>query len=259
MLDAVEDEGGPVMADRVLSYVRKAFNWRAARDDDFVPPIVPGMARTKGKDRARDRILSDEEIRELWQVLDQGEVASCHARFIRVLLLTGQRRSEVARADWREISADTWTIPAARYKTKIDHVVPLTAAVLAVLGEPQGHDRRASGFVFSNDGGRTALASFGRAKAELDRAIDESRRTRGLEPMPRWTLHDLRRTARSLMSRAGVAADVAERVLGHVIAGVRSVYDRHGYEAEKREALERLAALVERIVHPGATVVRLRG
>jgi len=72
MLDAVEDEGGPVMADRVLSYVRKAFNWRAARDDDFVPPIVPGMARTKGKDRARDRILSDEEIRELWQVLDQG-------------------------------------------------------------------------------------------------------------------------------------------------------------------------------------------
>ena len=259
MLDAVEDEGGPVMADRVLSYVRKAFNWRAARDDDFVPPIVPGMARTKGKDRARDRILSDEEIRELWQVLDQGGVASCHARFIRVLLLTGQRRSEVARADWREISADTWTIPAARYKTKIDHVVPLTAAVLAVLGEPQGHDRRASGFVFSNDGGRTALASFGRAKAELDRAIDESRRTRGLEPMPRWTLHDLRRTARSLMSRAGVAADVAERVLGHVIAGVRSVYDRHGYEAEKREALERLAALVARIVNPGATVVRLRG
>jgi integrase len=254
MLDAVEDEGGPVMADRVLSYVRKAFNWRAARDDDFVPPIVPGMARTKGKDRARDRILSDEEIRELWQVLDQGEVASCHARFIRVLLLTGQRRSEVARADWREISADTWTIPAARYKTKIDHVVPLTAVVLAVLGEP-----RALGFVFSNDGGRTALASFGRAKRALDQAIAASRRARGLEPMVRWTLHDLRRTARSLMSRAGVAADVAERVLGHVIAGVRGVYDRHGYEAEKREALERLAALVERIVHPGATVVRLRG
>ena len=75
--------------------------------------------------------------------------------------------------------------------------------------------------------------------------------------MPHWTLHDLRRTARSLMSRAGVPADTAERVLGHVIPGVRSVYDRHSYAAEKREALEKLAALVERIVTPTEKVVRL--
>jgi integrase len=132
--------------------------------------------------------------------------------------------------------------------------VPLTEAVRDLLGEP-----RASGFVFSNAGGRTALAGFSTAKVLLDQAIDAGRKTRGLEPMARWTLHDLRRTARSLMSRAGVAADIAERVLGHVIPGVRGVYDRHGYEAEKREALERLAALVARIVNPGASVVRLRG
>jgi len=212
------------------------------------------MARTKGKDRARDRVLSDEEMRDLWAALDQAKVPPCYPPFIRALLLTGQRRNEVARSDWREISAGIWTIPATRYKTKLEHVVPLTDAVLALLGEP-----KAKGFVFSNDGGGHPLAGFGKPKAALDRKIDEIRKARGLESMPAWRLHDLRRTARSLMSRAGVSADVAERVLGHVIAGVRGVYDRHGYEAEKRDALERLAALVERIVNPGATVVRLRG
>ena len=254
MLDAVEDQGGPFMADRTLAHLRRAFHWRAARDDAFLPPIARGMARTKGKDRARDRVLSDEEMRDLWAALDQAKVPPCYPPFIRALLLTGQRRNEVARSDWREISAGIWTIPATRYKTKLEHVVPLTDAVLALLGEP-----KAKGFVFSNDGGGHPLAGFGKPKAALDRKIDEIRKARGLESMPAWRLHDLRRTARSLMSRAGVSADVAERVLGHVIAGVRGVYDRHGYEAEKRDALERLAALVERIVNPGATVVRLRG
>jgi hypothetical protein len=77
--------------------------------------------------------------------------------------------------------------------------------------------------------------------------------------MERWTLHDLRRTARSLMSRAGVRPDVSERVIGHAIPGVAGVYDRHSYAAEKRDALEKLAGLVERIVAPTEKVVRLRG
>jgi integrase len=80
-----------------------------------------------------------------------------------------------------------------------------------------------------------------------------------VEPLPHWTLHDLRRTARTLMARAGVRPDISERVLGHVIAGVEGVYDRHSYEAEKRDALEKLAALVKRIVNPPpANVLPLR-
>ena len=252
MLDAVEDRGGPVMADRVLAYVRKAFNWRSSRDDDFVAPIVRGMARTTSKDRARDRVLSDEEMRDLWAALDQAKVPPCYPPFIRALLLTGQRRNEVARSDWREIAGGIWTIPAARYKTKLEHVVPLTRAMSALLGEP-----KAKGFVFSNDGGSQPLAGFSKAKAALDRTIDEIRRARGLELMPHWTLHDLRRTARSLMSRAGVRPDVSERVIGHAIAGVAGVYDRHSYADEKREALEKLAGLVARIVTPTPNVVRL--
>jgi integrase len=252
MLDAVEDQGGPVMADRILAYVRKAFHWRSSRDDDFLPPIVRGMARTRSKDRARDRVLSDAEICDLWAALPRARVPPCYPRLIRALLLTGQRRNEVAQADWREIDAGIWTIPAARYKTKLEHVVPLTGAVQDLLGEP-----KANGFVFSNDGGRRPLTGFANAKVALLRTIDEIRKARELEPMARWTLHDLRRTARSLMSRAGVSADVAERVLGHVIPGVRGVYDRHAYEAEKRDALEKLAGLVERIVNPVPNVVPL--
>jgi integrase len=260
MLDAVEDRGGPVMADRVLAYVRKAFHWRSSRDEDFVAPIVRGMTRTTSKDRARARVLSDAEICDLWAALPRAKVPPCYPRFIRALLLTGQRRTEVARADWREIAGSIWTIPAARYKTKVDHVVPLTAAGQELLGEASPEAAfRAAGFVFSNDSGRHPLAGFSKAKRNLDRVIDEIRRARGLEPMARWTLHDLRRTARSLMSRAGVAADVAERVLGHVIPGVRGVYDRHAYADEKRAALEKLAGLVERIVNPVANVVAMRG
>ena len=120
-----------------------------------------------------------------------------------------------------------------------------------------GSRPKAKGFVFSNDGGSQPLAGFSKAKAALDRTIDEIRRARGLEPMERWTLHDLRRTARSLMSRAGVRPDVSERVIGHAIPGVAGVYDRHSYAAEKRDALEKLAGLVERIVNPTPNVVRL--
>ena len=93
----------------------------------------------------------------------------------------------------------------------------------------------------------------------LDAAINEQRARDGLPAMPAWRVHDLRRTARSLMGRAGVPTDHAERVLGHALAGVRGVYDRHTYLAEKRAALERLAALVESIVNPPlANVVPLR-
>ena len=71
-----------------------------------------------------------------------------------------------------------------------------------------------------------------------------------VEPIPNWTLHDLRRTAKTLMARAGVRPDISERVLGHVIAGVEGTYDRHSYADEKREALEKLATMIERILNP---------
>jgi integrase len=242
MLDAIEDQNGPVMADRVLAHTRKAFNWWAARDDQFAPPIVRGMARTKPAERARTRALADDEIRSVWQALDAPEVPEAFRNIVRELLLTAQRRNEVANMHSDEIDGATWIIPAERYKTGIPNVVPLTEAAQRWI--------KGKGYIFSTTGGKRPFSGFSKAKAELDRIIAKERKAAGLKALPKWTLHDLRRTGRSLMARAGVPSDVAEMVLGHAIPGIRRVYDRHSYIAEKRAALDKLAGLVALILNP---------
>jgi len=255
LLDGIEDGGAPVMADRVLAHFRKALRWYATRDETFAVPIVPGMARTKPTERARKRVLDDQEIRDLYAALDGlgDSVPKCFPKFVRALLLTAQRLRMVSNMPWGEIDGGEWTVPEARHKGKGkgDHFVPLTDEVLALIGD------KGKGFVFSSDGGKTPFSGFSKAKAALDAKLVGIRKAAGRKPMQPWVFHDLRRTARSLMSRAGVPSDHAEQVLAHVIGGVRGVYDRHEYAAEKRDALEKLAALVERILQPGAKVVRL--
>jgi integrase len=146
---------------------------------------------------------------------------------------------------WAEIDGGDWLLPAARNKTKLDLLRPLSAAALSVLNaEP-----RTQPFVFSNDGGATALRGFDSLKAAFDRAM--------AKPITPYRIHDLRRTARSLMSRAGVPSDHAERVLGHVIGGVRAVYDRHDFHEEKAAALAALSRTIDRIVQGKPTLVRL--
>jgi integrase len=245
MLDEIEDNNGPVMADRTLAYVRKCFNWWATRDDSFVPPIVRGMARTKPTERARRRVLDDDEIRDLWTALDTADAPAPFPGLLRALLLTGQRRNEVARMRWQEVDGAIWIIPGERHKGGDANTVPLTKAVLQLLGKAQRGD-----FVFTTTDGKKPFSGFGKAKQAVDAAIAELRQSQGRAPMPPWVVHDLRRTARSLMSRAGVTADIGERVIGHAIPGVRGVYDRHSFFDEKQDALERLGRLVAQILEP---------
>jgi integrase len=229
MFDRVEDNSGPVMADRTLAYLRKAFNWHQARDQNFLSPIVKGMARTSTKERARSRTLTDDELRAIWKAT-AGEGA--FDRLVRFLLLTGARRTEGSAMEWSEISGTDWTLPAARNKTKVDLVRPLSKAAQAVLPQRRGK------FVFSTDNGRTSVSGYSKAKAKLDR----------VSGVKGWTPHDVRRTARTLMSRAGVNSDHAELCLGHVLTGVRGTYDRHAYFNEKAAAFEKLAAKISNIV-----------
>lgn len=253
MLDEIEDENGPVMADRVLATVRKAFNWHATRDDDFRPPIVKGMARTKPKERAAKRVLADDEIRNLWTALETVDAPDCYPAFVKTLLLTATRRNESADMHTSELDGDVWLIPGARYKTKLDHVVPLSAMAREAIGDVPKKPR----FIFSTTNGTKAFSGFSKAKHELDKAIADIREREGRDPIANWTLHDLRRTARSLMSRAKVTTDHAERALGHVMGGVRETYDRYEYLDEKRAAFEALAELVSRILNPTANVEEL--
>jgi integrase len=258
MLDDIADESGPVMADRTLAYVRKAFNWYATRDDNFQPPIVKGMARTKPNERKGKRVLADDEIRDLWAGLATIEDPACYPHFVKSLLLTATRRNESADMHSTELDGELWVIPGARYKTKLDHVIPLSAAARELLGTPSTSAKRKNArFIFSTTGGEKSFSGFSKAKAALDKAIADIRAKAGREPMPNWTLHDLRRTARSLMSRAKVPTDHAERALGHVMGGVRETYDRYEYLDEKRAAFEALATLVSRILNPTANVEQL--
>jgi integrase len=242
LLDDVEEERGAAMADKTFSILRAVFNWHAVRSDDFHNPIVKGIR--KGSGQSRDRILSDDELRTVWRV---AETQGAFGRLVKFLLLTGARRTEAAAMPWSEIDGSDWLLPGARNKTGLDLLRPLSPMALAQLGE------RSSGFVFSNDG---VLALRGYASLKL--AFDQAVTAELGEAMPNWTLHDLRRSARSLMSRAGIPSDHAERVLGHVIGGVRGVYDRHAYRDEKAHALLALARLVDRIVTGKPTVLTLR-
>jgi integrase len=236
MLDEISDENGEVMADRVLAYIRNAFGWYEVhgRDDDFRSPVVKGMARTKSSERARDRILTDDEIRALWKATG---AAGPPGPLLRFILLTACRRSEAAQMTYSEIIDGDWVIPAARYKTKTETILPLSKAAQDILNSiPRV---AGSDFVFTATGAKP-IAWFAQLKTAIDKECGFSD----------WTIHDLRRTARSLMSRAGVPADHAERCLGHVIGGIRGTYDRHEYLKEKRDGFERLAAIVDTIIDP---------
>jgi integrase len=233
MLDDIADENGEVQADRVLSYVRKAFNWYEinGKDDDFRSPVVRGMARTRPSEHTRNRILTDDELRALWKAA--GDSTGPFGPMLRFILLTASRRGEAAFMTRSEVVGSDWIIPAARYKTKTETILPLSKGAQEVLASlPVNGD-----FVFTTTGVKPI-----RGFTELKAAFDEDC------GLANWTIHDLRRTARSLMSRGGVPADHAERCLGHVIAGVRGTYDRHEYLAEKRDAFERLAAIVNTIL-----------
>ena len=158
-----------------------------------------------------------------------------------------------------EINGDgaEWTIPAARHKSKRDFLCPLSQSAQAVLAKLPTKGRQ--GWIFTTDGA-TPIAGFSKAKRAFDTVMLAELQKIDLDAkLERCTTHDLRRTARSLMSRAGCDVDHAERALGHVVGGVRGVYDRHEFKAEKARVFDALAAQVERIVGPGGgNVVMLR-
>jgi integrase len=243
LLDRIEESTGVVVADLMLAFVRRIMNWHAARSDEFRSPIVRGMARSKPHEHARARVLSDDELRAVWTAAK--EQTHPFVEFVRFLLLTAARRTEALRMTWAEIDGTDWVLPAARNKTKVELVRPLSSTAQAVLAKVP---RIAGGDYVFTISGRGSLGGLSRYKQEFDRRCG----------VTGWTLHDLRRTARSLMSRAGVNADHAERCLGHTIGGVRGVYDRHQFHREKLHAYEALAAQIERIVNPTDNVTELK-
>jgi integrase len=233
LLDHIEDEHGARQADYVLAIIRGICNWFATRHDDYVPPIARGMRRTDPKNRKRRRILDDNE---LWQVWNAAYQSGPFGALLQLALLTAQRRDKLVSIRWDDISTEgEWGIRSSEREKGTAGALILPELALGIL---RAQPRLANNpYIFASRG-TGHFNSFSKSKEIFDAKV------RDVAP---WVIHDLRRTARSLMSRAGVRPDIAERVLGHAIAGVEGVYDRHSYKVEKREALKRLADLVEKI------------
>jgi integrase len=193
------------------------------------------MRRSNPKERARTRILSDDELRVIWKAAEgNGEFGV----LVRLLLLTGQRRDKVSSMRWEDVQDGVWTIPSETREKGNAEELPLPKIALDIInGQPRF---AGSPFIIARKNYHT------KAKADF---------VAKLPPMPQWQLHDLRRTARSLMARAGVRPDVAERVLGHAIRGVEGTYNRHQYREEKAHALKALDGLISNIVNPPADKV----
>ena len=250
LVDGIVDAGTPTMANRVFAAVRKLFNWAKGKDFIEVSP-VDGI-EPPAEERSRDRVLTDDEIRIFWKACESA--GQPFGKLFQLLLLTAQRRDEVACALWSEMEIDQakpdealWVIPAARAKNGKEHAVPLSRAAVDLLASVKPIKSK-SGFIFTTSG-TAPVSGFSRAKQALDK------RMKALLPegvaLPDWTLHDLRRTAATGMAALAIPIHVTEAVLNHksgTIKGVAAIYNRHAYLEEKRQALNAWARRVETIV-----------
>lgn len=239
VLDGMVAGGTPTRANRALAAIKKLMSWCVDRGMIEVSPIA-GL-KAPAKENARERVLTEDELIASWN----AAVAEGFpfAAFVQVLILTGQRRGEVAGVRWSELDLAnrTWTIPAKRAKNATTHIVPLAPLAIDILKAVPRF--LGSDLVFTTTG-RTEISGFGRLKRRLEDAV-------GLEAED-WRLHDVRRTVATNMAMMGIQPHIIEAVLNHktgIVSGVAAVYNRHAYLEEKREALEkwatRLAAFIE--------------
>lgn len=250
LLEQIGDQRGPRMAGYAGSVLKIIFHWFERQSDNFRSPMIRGMAPNGSV--PRDRVLSDVEVQAFWRAAQAWQHP--FARLVQFILLTATRRGEAAIMTRAELDGDTWTIPARRYKSKITHSIPLSKAARDVLASCPVIG--IAGYVFTLNG-RQPVSCVRTKRMFDDLMLAELRKVDPAAKLERFTIHDLRRTSRTLLSRAGVNADVAERCLGHKIPGVRGVYDRHQFEEEKRAAFEALSAQVVRIVDRQPNVIAL--
>jgi len=249
MLDSIVDRGAPILANRALALFRRMCNWAVER----------GIIDTSPCDRVkapapvvnRDRVLSDDELKNLWGACDA--LGWPFGPLVQLLILTGQRRSEISEMRWAEVdlAAATWTLPRERVKNDQEHVVPLSDAAIAIL-QRLPHVA-GSHYVFTH--GAKPVAGFNNVKRRLDALMPAG--------TPAWVFHDLRRTFASGCARLGVNLPVIEKLLNHVsgsFAGVVGVYQKHSFANEKTAAMQLWARHVEAILRGKAAsnVVELR-
>jgi integrase len=263
LLDDIVDRGAPVAANRTLAALRKLFNWAIERDILETSPT--DRVKPPAAEKSRDRVLSDSELKALWHASEA--LGWPFGPMVQLLILTGQRREEVASMAWSEIDVDRgeWVLPRGRVKNDKAHVVPLGALAIAILHTVP---RIAGADLVFTTTGTTPISGFSRAKSALDQKMPallhtpSSSRTEEAAVLEPWRLHDIRRTVASGMARLGLDLAVIEKVLNHssgTFAGIVGVYQRYEFAEEKRRALEAWGSFVASLVaeEPASNIVSL--
>jgi len=239
LLDSIVDRGAPIAANETLSIVKRWLTWCVGRGYLEVSPVanIPAPAPKK----SRDRVLSEDELSEVWTAA--GALGYPRGPFLRILILTAQRRGEVAAMRWAEIDMDRalWSLSAERTKPGRIHDVPLSPAAVAIL---KNLPRFEGPHVFTTDSGARPINSFSKCKLRLDEQILKARESssRKEEQIAGYTMHDLRRTAATQMAKTGVPPHVLSALLNHSpgsAQGVTSIYNRFRYLEERRDALDK--------------------
>jgi integrase len=231
---------GARTADMTLKILSRIFGWWVLRDptEQFFNPIVKGMFKYSAKEHRRKRVLTEPEIKALWTATTEP---TPYNRLLRFLLATAARREEACQMTWDEIlpEGDLWTLPEARNKVREELKRPLSKLARSILAEcPRVEGER---YVFPSSEPGKPFNDHSRAKIRLDEKLQFGKS---------WQIHDLRRSARTLLSQCKVPGDICELCLGHVLPPIRATYDGFDYEAAKKEAFDKLGELIEGIINP---------
>lgn len=228
------DEGKQAAARNLFAALRPFFSYCV--DHEIITFSPMANMSSPSPVASRDRLLSSDEIKALWKA--SAQLSDTWTAFYRLLLLTGQRRDEVAGMTWSEIDLEKriWTIPADRAKNSVAHVVHLSDPVVSILDETDEKERK--GFVLpASRGEDNHISGYSKMKRDLD-----TRMGKILDgPLTPWRIHDLRRTMASGLAEMGYPTDVADRLLNHVSgsrSGVKGVYQRYEFMRERKEAIE---------------------
>ncbi|MBV1917553.1 MAG: site-specific integrase, partial [Sphingomonadaceae bacterium] len=231
----VLDKGAPI-AREVRKHLAGMFSWAAARGLVRVSPLT-GLRRKDLRYTTRERFLSMDELGRIWDAA--GDLGYPFGDWYRLLVLTGQRRSEIAglRRDWFDNDSERlFVIPAEQYKTAIEQTVPLSAPAWRLIKTlPKWNE---GPFLFSTTSGLRPVSGFSKARIALDKKMLDRAARDELPPIEPWAVHDIRRSVATHMARIGILPEHVERVLGHKVGGVAGIYNRHGYLDEKRAAME---------------------
>jgi len=237
----------PIGANRVRALLRKIFNWAIAADIVEINPVH--LVPAPGKEHQRDRVLTEEEVKRIWNAIEADsknsdkkhmKVKMLSAGIMKLRLLTAQRGAEVMSMEWDELEMERgwWTIPGEKTKNGLSHRVPLTAPALTIVREMRSAvGDRQSRFVFPSPKGGTHISNPQKPLVRIQKATEID-----------FVAHDFRRTAASMMTSMGIPRLTVKKILNHVESDITAVYDRHSYDAEKREALEAWAKRLMKIV-----------